>query len=113
MCYFPFIKRYGFAKTILALPLDWETLEEEELRYLNEEEARIVYVGATRAEKALILSSSTKSNNKNPWKELLDIEQIQQVEVTDEDEVISVPNVISLKDYRSHTTEPLGWLKQS
>jgi len=97
----------------IALPLEWDALKEEELRYLTEEEIRIMYVAATRAEKALIISSSAKSNRRNPWKELLTMEGIEEVEVDDEISPESESLIIRRKDYERETLNRLDWLEKS
>lgn len=97
-------------KKPVALPLEWDSWKEEELRYLIEEEIRILYVAATRAEKALIISSSAKSNKKNPWKELLTIENIEEVEISDEELSTTEPAYLRITDYHRETMNRLDWL---
>lgn len=81
--YFTFSIKTGQVKQELAFPIDWETYKQEELRYLTEEELRILYVAATRAEKALIISSSAKSDKKNPWGQLLEVENLEDLIVSE------------------------------
>lgn len=109
--YFAFSVRNGFQEKELALPVGWESVKEEELAYLTEEELRILYVAATRAEKTLILSSSAKNNNKNPWNHLFEIENIAEIEI-DSRQVESSEAVISvsLMDYLTKTEDTLTWL---
>ncbi|WP_226037570.1 UvrD-helicase domain-containing protein [Aquibacillus saliphilus] len=113
--HFAFSIKQSFQQKTIALPLEWESLKKEELRYLTEEEIRILYVAATRAEKALIISSSAKNDNKNPWAKLLDIEMIDQIELP-EQEMVNLPQtddeVISLDEYRSQTENRLSWLEK-
>ncbi|WP_085521641.1 UvrD-helicase domain-containing protein [Tuberibacillus sp. Marseille-P3662] len=59
-------------KQTLAQPQGWQTYAQEEARYLTAEEDRLLYVAATRAEDALIISSSEKSNKRNPWYRLIE-----------------------------------------
>lgn len=112
--YFSFSMKNNFSSKTLALPSDWEALRDEELKYMDEEEKRIVYVAATRAGKALILSSSTKSDSKNPWQDLLEIREIEPIEV-DEEELMEEgdPRVVSLEEYRIQTRNQLEWLEAS
>ncbi|MRH41321.1 AAA family ATPase [Aquibacillus halophilus] len=113
--YFSFSVKKGFQQKTLALPLDWESLKQEELRYLTEEETRILYVAATRAEKALIISSSAKNDNKNPWSQLFEIETIEQIELPAE-EIANTgkqDQVISFESYQEQTRNRLAWLEKS
>jgi len=57
---------------IIAQPVQWESFGQEELKYLIAEEERLLYVAGTRAKNLLIISSSEKSNSKNPWSKILD-----------------------------------------
>jgi ATP-dependent helicase/nuclease subunit A len=65
-------KTKGFQSEIIAQPVEWESFEQEELKYLIAEEERLLYVAGTRAKNLLIVSSSEKSNSKNPWGKILD-----------------------------------------
>ncbi|MGJ7921578.1 UvrD-helicase domain-containing protein [Neobacillus sp. LXY-4] len=87
--YFCFRVKNGNVQKDLALPFNWEVFKEEELLYLAEEELRILYVAATRAEKALIISSSAKSDKKNPWEPLFIIDEIIELEITNETPILS------------------------
>ncbi|WP_449621532.1 UvrD-helicase domain-containing protein [Robertmurraya sp. Marseille-Q9965] len=109
--YFSFSVRNGFQDKELALPVGWDSVKAEELAYLTEEELRILYVAATRAEKTLILSSSAKNNNKNPWNHLFEIENIEKIEI-DAREVESNEAVVSVSliDYLNKTEDNLTWL---
>nr|WP_307990070.1 UvrD-helicase domain-containing protein [uncultured Niameybacter sp.] len=69
----------------VAIPENWNEKKEDEFRYLQAEETRILYVGATRAKKRLIISSMEDSK-KNPWNTLLsmsnlEVEEVQETEV--------------------------------
>lgn len=59
---------------VIAQPLDWPRYEQEELKYLQAEEIRLLYVAATRAKNLLVISRSRKDAgmSKNPWKLLLE-----------------------------------------
>src|SRR5690625_4529701 len=72
-----------------------------------------MYVAANRAEKALIISSSAKSNRRNAWKELLTMEGIEEVEVDDEISPESESLIIRRKDYERETLNRLDWLEKS
>ncbi|QQZ07798.1 UvrD-helicase domain-containing protein [Heyndrickxia vini] len=71
--YFILTKRNGFSNKLVAQPALWEEFQAIENKYLTEEETRIVYVAATRAEHTLFISTCQKNNKKNPWQELVDI----------------------------------------
>ncbi|MCT2537670.1 UvrD-helicase domain-containing protein [Aquibacillus koreensis] len=111
--YYSFSVKKGFQSKMIALPVNWSRLKMEELRYLLEEEIRIVYVAATRAEKALVISSSAKSDNKNPWKDLLQMESIEEVVLPEHDlkEKNQKELTISLDHYESETKARLDWLE--
>lgn len=111
--YFAFTVRNGFQDKELAIPQEWDTWKEEELRYLVEEEIRIIYVAATRAEKALVVSSNGK-NNKNPWNILLENEGIEGIELTGQPESLpKKPVTIELANYEAKTKNKLAWLEES
>ncbi len=70
--YFKFSKKVGYASKTIAQPKEWESFKEEEGAYLLQEEIRIIYVAATRAEKGLVISCCDGKDSKNPWRMLLD-----------------------------------------
>lgn len=109
--YYAFTVRNGFQDKELALPPSWDEWKEEELRYLREEETRIIYVAATRAEKALIISSSGK-NNKNPWNILLENEVQEEVGIDSPPTkpALKISKEIDLADYVEKTEEKFAWL---
>ncbi|SET34442.1 ATP-dependent helicase/nuclease subunit A [Salinibacillus kushneri] len=114
--YFAFSKNTGtFHKKSLAIPLQWEEYKQEELRYLTEEEARILYVAATRAERALVISKSARNNKKNPWKKLLEVTEIEDMNLLEEKKGLHVPNekIITYEDYMKRNHNQLEWMKQS
>ncbi|MBD3108448.1 UvrD-helicase domain-containing protein [Bacillus sp. AGMB 02131] len=78
-----FLSKKGFQKASVGLPLNWEMHKAEEYAYLLEEEKRILYVAVTRAEEALIISLSEKSNKNNPWERFLHIEKIEEMSLPD------------------------------
>lgn len=111
--YFTFTAKNGFQEKEIAVPLNWETYKAEELIYLTEEELRIIYVAATRAEKALVISSNG-SNKKNPWNVLFEIENMEELEVPEvEQEVKAAGNGITFAEYQAKTVNRLAWLEQS
>jgi ATP-dependent helicase/nuclease subunit A len=111
--YFMFTVRNGFQDREIAVPLNWETYKNEELEYLTHEELRIIYVAATRAEKAFIISSNG-SNKKNPWNVLFEMENIEEVEVPEIEKVDKVSaNEITFAEYQAKTVSMLAWLDQS
>ena len=70
--YFVIKKQTGeFSSKVIGRPLNWDNYELEEKEYKNAEETRLLYVAATRAKNLLFISSSEKSNAKNPWEPLL------------------------------------------
>ncbi|HEY5561609.1 MAG TPA: UvrD-helicase domain-containing protein [Clostridiaceae bacterium] len=82
----------GYQVEIIAEPDRWEGFEEEEKKYLVAEEERLLYVAGTRAKNILIISSSEKTNGKNPWSKILnnipeefiiDIDKIEMEEKID------------------------------
>lgn len=81
--YFIVQKSNGFQTKMIACPPEWSIHQTEEYKYLIEEETRIVYVAATRAEKALIISTSEKTNKKNPWNDLVFAVQPNRIQVDD------------------------------
>jgi len=113
--HFAFIIKNGYQTKILGQPIDWETYTEEELKYLDAEENRLVYVAATRAKNILFISSSLKNNKKNPWKLLLqnlvdeNIVEIPDVDkpILDKDVGIGIP-----KDkYEEEQKHYQDWIK--
>ena len=111
--YFTFTVKNGFQNKEMAVPLNWETYKAEELVYLTEEELRIIYVAATRAEKALIISANG-NNKKNPWSVLFEMENIEEVEVPEIENVEKVAaNEITFAEYQAQTISKLAWLEDS
>ncbi|MBN2327175.1 MAG: UvrD-helicase domain-containing protein [Candidatus Omnitrophica bacterium] len=52
---------------ILAQPMEWDELAEEEQRYIDAEKTRLLYVAATRCKKQILITQREKSNKNNPW----------------------------------------------
>ncbi|MBZ9533263.1 UvrD-helicase domain-containing protein [Cytobacillus oceanisediminis] len=111
--YFSFSTRNGFQKKELALPIDWKSYKQEELLYLEEEELRILYVAATRAEKALIISSSAKGNKKNPWSKLFEVNNMEEFMSEEELSTNSKEKriEITLQEYQTKTVGLTRWLE--
>ncbi len=72
--YFAITKSFGeYGKETLAEPADWSRLEQEELGFVTAEESRLLYVAATRAREALIVSEwlgAAKGRVTKPWGQL-------------------------------------------
>lgn len=62
--YFQLTREFGRGKKVVAEPAGWADYEAEELRYLEAEESRLLYVAATRARDALIVGRWAKSGGK-------------------------------------------------
>lgn len=112
--YLAYSVRNGFQEKEIAIPTAWSTVKEEELQYLSEEEIRIIYVAATRAEKALILSTSAKNNQRNPWSILFEVEHMEEIELREhEDNRVVTSTMITLDDYQAKTQNNHTWLMQA
>jgi len=113
--YFAFSFQKGFKSVDVGLPVEWEYFKEEEYQYLREEESRILYVAATRAEKALIISSSAKSNSKNPWKRLLRADEIIELCLLEEKVVVVNKQATPISNEGYHMEQELtrSWLQTS
>ena len=57
-------------KELISEPRGWENDSEEEARFLDAEERRLLYVAATRAEDLLVISLYEGNAEKGPWIEL-------------------------------------------
>jgi ATP-dependent helicase/nuclease subunit A len=62
--YFQVTREFGRSKKVVAEPAGWADYEAEELRYLEAEESRLLYVAATRARDALIIGRWAKAGGK-------------------------------------------------
>jgi len=72
--------RYGAPFDDLALPPGWEERERREERYLEAEEARLLYVAATRARDLLVVSHYPHAE-KGPWTPFFDaLEEVPELE---------------------------------
>ncbi|MGJ7913023.1 UvrD-helicase domain-containing protein [Neobacillus sp. LXY-1] len=112
--YFTFATDSGFQVKEMAIPPNWEIHKAEELNYLTEEELRIIYVAATRAEKALIISSNG-GNKKNPWNILFGMEMVEELEIPELDicGTETAPYEITLSEFQAKTGSKDLWLHQS
>ncbi len=70
--YFVFEKKWGFQRIRLSQPLDWAQKAEEEARYQEAEEERLMYVAATRARNALVISTYGAKMSSRAWEALDD-----------------------------------------
>jgi ATP-dependent exoDNAse (exonuclease V) beta subunit len=70
--YFAFYKPGTFQKKgpILSHPAGWEAAAEEEKKYQEAEEQRLMYVAATRARDMLVISTYAGDAKNKPWKTL-------------------------------------------
>ncbi len=111
--YFMFERKHGFSRKPVALPLNWEDYLDEEEAYLLAEEIRVMYVAATRAEKAMIISTFESKNSKNPWNLLLDglptLEDIEVPELFYENEEVMVSQ-ITCEEFTEETQGLLDWI---
>ena len=60
----------SYAETVLGEHADWDAHEAAELRYLQAEEDRLLYVAATRARQLLVVSRFTGKANNAAWQVL-------------------------------------------
>ncbi len=63
----PALKHRGFASEAIAEPPGWDQDLEEEARYLEAEELRLLYVAATRARNLLVVSVYEARPDGGPW----------------------------------------------
>jgi len=70
--YFVFEKRRGYQRIRLSQPRDWADIAEEEARYQAAEEMRLMYVAATRARNALVISTYDAKMSSRAWEALDD-----------------------------------------
>lgn len=115
--FFTFSKPYGFGSKIIAQPPNWEQFKAEELNYLYEEEIRILYVAATRAEKAIFISSWEGKSEKSPWNPLVSVlnnleeyvleEEVEQIE----NEHTSI--FVTYQDFEAARDGLLTWKEKS
>ncbi|MCC3358615.1 UvrD-helicase domain-containing protein [Bacillus sp. REN16] len=110
--YFMFERKQGFARKPVAQPLRWEDYLDAEEAYLLAEEIRVLYVAATRAEKAMIISAFESKNNKNPWNLLLDglpgLEEIEVPELLHEEK--EGASLITREEFVEETQGLLEWI---
>ena len=67
--YFQLTREFGKQNKVVGEPAGWAAYEAEELRYLEAEESRLLYVAATRARDALIIGrwAKTAGRGKRAW----------------------------------------------
>ena len=66
--WFTFFKPAGlYQKVMLSQPCDWEEKAEEEKRYEEAEEQRLMYVASTRARNMLVISTYAGEMNNKAW----------------------------------------------
>ncbi|THE13294.1 exonuclease V subunit beta [Bacillus timonensis] len=112
--YFMFERKQGFARKTVAQPLHWESYLVAEEAYLLAEEIRILYVAATRAEKAMIVSSFETKNDKNPWNLLLDglpgLENLERLELNHKEKELQ-GRTITREEFIENTQGLLDWIE--
>lgn len=64
------VNRQGRRPEALAEPPDWDACQAEETLYQEAEEARLLYVAATRARNLLVVSTYPAKANLSPWQPL-------------------------------------------
>ena len=111
--YFMFGRRYGFTMKPVAQPQQWEDYSVAEEAYLLAEEIRVLYVAATRAEKAMIISTFQSKNNKNPWNLLIEgMPELEEIEIPEwkmEDTEIVEKNV-TREEFEKATLGLQDWI---
>ncbi len=82
----------GFGRRIVAQPVGWEADKEEEVLFAQAEEARLLYVAATRAKNLLVVSVYS-GFDKGPWaplkNSLADAPELESAPPLDETERVS------------------------
>jgi len=80
----PALKHRGYAAEAIAEPPGWEQDAEEEARYLEAEELRLLYVAATRARNLLVVSVYEAHPDRGPWGALAPfLEDVPELELAD------------------------------
>jgi ATP-dependent helicase/nuclease subunit A len=100
--YLPIIRTSdtSWAKTLLAIPPDWDAHAAEEDKYLAAEEDRLLYVAATRAKDVLVVGRATKPGKHGAWSGLDDfLTGAPELPVPDQ---VSVPDP-AIVDFASGT----------
>jgi len=98
---------FGKCKTI-AQPQKWKEYGQIEKSYLEAEETRLLYVAATRAKNALVISSfsaGSQDNNKNPWQPLLKrtkSEMLLEIHSKDSTKLVTKTMSYGLEEYQTH-----------
>ncbi|WP_449539617.1 UvrD-helicase domain-containing protein [Ferdinandcohnia sp. Marseille-Q9671] len=112
--YFMFSRKHGSTNKPVAQPLQWEELLHAEEAYLIAEEIRVLYVAATRAEKAMIISTLETKNSNNPWNLLLEgLPNLEEIEVPDpvQDTIIDSERYVTYSEFQEETRGLLSWIK--
>ncbi|MDW7651362.1 MAG: UvrD-helicase domain-containing protein [Bacillota bacterium] len=65
-------KKSGYRPETIALPQNWASHQQEEARYQQAEETRLLYVAATRAKNILLVSTYPAKTDQSPWHALED-----------------------------------------
>lgn len=68
--YFVIEKKKNYKSEILGQPLGWDGFADKELKYLDAEELRLLYVAATRAKNLLVVSTYPAKPENSPWCQL-------------------------------------------
>lgn len=111
--YFMFGRKHGATTKPVAQPLQWEDYLNSEEAYLLAEEIRVLYVAATRAEKAMIISTFETKNDKNPWNLLLDgLSDLEDIDIPEliTDESIASEMTITKNEFQEETHGLLDWI---
>lgn len=65
-------KDYGVGVSIVGVPPKWGEKEQEETKFADTENLRLLYVAATRATQVLVIGDGQSEKSENPWKLLLE-----------------------------------------
>ena len=111
--YFMFSKSTGpFSSISIGEPKNWASYQEEEKRYLQAEEKRLIYVAATRAKNLLIISNS-EMINKNPWNLLIkNLKEDNEIQVPDIQHTLMIEDdrqTINIDDFNRIKSECENW----
>jgi len=84
-------KKVGRKSMLLAIPPDWQEKQQCEQVFLDAEKARLLYVAATRAGRALIVSTRAARPGNSPWGDLQPFMELEGVRRLDDIELPAVP----------------------
>jgi ATP-dependent helicase/nuclease subunit A len=65
--YFAIVHTKNYQPNFLGIPPDWDTFEQEEKKYDDAEEDRLLYVASTRAKNLLVISNYPEKADINYW----------------------------------------------